>query len=150
MAAQAWKLFNKAKKKIGNGTIVLATATKFRMSLFTSASNFATLTLSTFASVTNELTEANGYSSSGKALTSARWTSLVSAKQYNFDVGDVFWSANGGSISNIKGAVLWLSGASANARHVIATASLTSSQFALAAGNRLTIQIASTGVFSLT
>lgn len=149
MAAQAWKVFNKAKKKIGNATLNLA-STVFRISLFTSASNFATLTLSTYASLTNELTEANGYSSSGKALANEVWTVGASAKQYKFDADDPFWSANGGSISNIKGAVIWLSAASANGRHVLATASLTSTQFALAAGNRLTIQMASGGIFTLT
>lgn len=148
MSAQAWKIFNKAKKKIGNGSINLA-ATVYRLTLHTSASNFATLTLSTYASLTNEVSEANGYSSSGKALTSEVWTVGASAKQYKFDADDQFWSANGGSISAIKGAVIWLSAASANGRHVLATASLTSTAFALAAGNRLTIQMNASGIFTL-
>lgn len=148
MSAAAFKIFNKAKKKLGNGTIVLAAATKFRATLYTSASNFATLTLSTFASLTNEVTSvASSYSSSGKALTSLLWTVGASAKQYKFQMGNIFWSANT-QISNIKGIVLWLSGASANARHVLATASLTSSQFNLAAGNRLTITPNASGVFT--
>jgi hypothetical protein len=119
------------------------------MSLVTSASNFATLTLSTFASLTNEIADGNGYSTSGKALTSEAWTVGASAKQYKFDCDDPFWSANGGSISNIKGAVIWISGASANARHLLAFASLTSSQFNLAAGNRLTVAINASGVFTV-
>lgn len=148
MAAQAWKIYNKAKKKIGNGSILL-NGTHFRASLFTSASNFATLTLSTFASLTNEVTSVTGsYSSSGKALTSASWSVGASAKQYAFKVGNVFWSALT-QISNIKGIVIWQSGASANARHVIATASLTASQFNLALGNRLTVTINAGGVFTV-
>ncbi len=148
MSAQAWKLFNKAKKKIGNGSILL-NGTHFRAALFTSASNFASLTLSTFASLTNEVTSvAASYSSSGKALTSASWSVGASAKQYAFKVGNFFWSANT-QISNIKGVVIWVSGASANARHVLATASLTATQFNLAAGNRLTITINASGVFTV-
>lgn len=149
MSAQAWKIYNKAKKKIGNGTIVLAAATKFRMTLHTSAANVATLTLSTFASATSEVTSvAASYSSSGKACTSAAWTVGTSAKQYKFAVGNVFWSANA-QISNLKFALLWLSGASANARHLLAFASLTSTQFNLAAGNRITLAINSGGVFTV-
>lgn len=149
MAAQAWKIYNKAKKKIGNGTIVLAAATKFRMTLHTSAANAATLTLSRYASLTGEITSvASSYSSSGKGCTSVLWTVGASAKQYKFVVGNVFWSANT-SLSNIKFAVLWLSGASANARHVLAVASLTTTQFNLATGNRLTVAINSSGVFTV-
>lgn len=149
MSAAAFKIFNKAKKKLNNGSIVLAAATHFRATLYTSVSNFATLTLSTFASLTNEVTSvASSYSSSGKALTSAFWTVGASAKQYRFGFGNFFWSANT-QIANIKGVVIWLSAASANGRHVIATASLTASQFNLAAGNRLTITPAATGCFTV-
>lgn len=149
MAAQAWQLYNKAKKKIGNGSINLA-ATVFRMSLVTSASNFATFTLSTFSQLTGEVAEGVGYSSSGKTLTSEVWTAGASAKQYKFDVDDVVWTATGGVISAIKGAVIWLSAASANGRHLLCFASLTGSQFNLASGNTLTVQINSSGVFTLT
>jgi hypothetical protein len=149
MAAQAWKIYNLAKKKIGNSTLNLA-STVYRMTLHTSASNAATLTLGVYGSVTGEVTEANGYSSSGKTLTGEVWTVGASAKQYKFDVDDVVWTATGGAISNIKFAVLWLSGASANGRHLLAVASLTSSQFNLSSGNTLTLQINSAGVFTLT
>lgn len=148
MAAQAWKIYNKAKKKIGN-TIVNLAGTHFRMTLHTSASNAATLTLSTYASLTNEVTSvASSYSSSGKACTSAQWTLGRSAKEYKFQVGNVFWSA-ASQIGNIKFAVIWVSGASAGARHVLAVSSLTSTQFNLAAGNRLTVVINSNGVFTV-
>ena len=51
MAASAWVVYNKAKKKIGNSTLTLA-ATTYRMTLHTSASNAATLTLSTYSQLT--------------------------------------------------------------------------------------------------
>jgi hypothetical protein len=148
MAAQAWKVYNLAKKKIGNSSLSLA-STVYRITLHTSASNAATLTLGTYASVTGEVTSGNGYSSSGKALTSERWTVGASAKQYMFDVGDVIWTATGGAINNIKFAVIWLSGASAGGRHLLCNASLTSTQFNLSTNNTLTIQMASTGVLTL-
>jgi hypothetical protein len=149
MAASAWAVYNLAKKKIGNATISLA-ATVFRMTLHTSASNAATATLGTYASVTNEVSEANGYSSSGKALTSEIWTAGASAGQYKFDTDDAFWSADGGAIANIKYAVIWLSGASAGGRHLLCNSTLSTSQFSISSGNRLTIQMNAAGVLTLT
>lgn len=148
MAAQSWKVYNLAKKKIGNSSISLA-STVFRITLHTSASNAPTLTLGTYASLNNEVAEGNGYSSSGKALANEVWTVGASAKQYKFDADDVIWTGTGGAINNIKYAVIWLSAASAGGRHLLAVSSLTSSQFNLASGNTLTVQMASTGILTL-
>lgn len=148
MAAQAWKIYNLAKKKIGNATLSLA-STVFRMTLHTSASNAATLTLGVYNSLTSEVTEANGYSSSGKAMTNEVWTVGASAKSYKFDVDDVVWTGTGGTIPNIKLAALWLSAAASANRHLLCAASLTSSQFTLSSGNTLTLQINSLGVLTM-
>lgn len=147
MAAQAWKVYNKAIKKIGNGTIDLPGA--IRVALFTSASNAATLTMSLLGSVTSQVTEANGYSSSGKALASETWTVGASAGVYALDAADPLWTATGGTIPNIKFAVLFMSGASAGLCHLLAMASLTSTQFTLASGNTLTLQFNSSGIFTV-
>lgn len=148
MSAQAFKIYNKSKKQLGAGALKLTG--NFRISLYTSASNAATLTLGTRTSVTTEVTEANGYSSSGKPLSSTTWTVGASAKQYAFAAGsNPFWSANGGSIANIKFAVIWASGASATVQFLLCFASLTSSQFSLAAGNRLTLAMPAGGILTL-
>ncbi len=148
MAAQAFKIYNLAKKKIGNTSLNLA-ATAFRMTLHTSASNAATLTLGVYNSLTNEVTEANGYSSSGKALANEVWTVGASAKSYKFDADDVVWTATGGTIPNIKFAAIWLSAAASANRHLLAVASLTSAQFTLSQNNTLTIQPNALGVFTM-
>jgi hypothetical protein len=149
MAAQAWKVYNLAKKKIGNGTLSLASTT-FRLALVQSSSNFATYTLGTWGSITNEVASvANSYSSSGRALDAEVWTVGASAKQYKFDANDVVFTASGADITNIKGAVIWLEGASAAARHLLCFASLTSTQFTLASGNTLTIQMNTAGIITL-
>lgn len=148
MAAQAFKIYNLAKKRIGSAAINLATG-NFRVGLYTSASNAATLTLGTLQSLTNEVTEANGYSSSGKALANRVWTVGASAKSYKFDGDDLVWTGTGGTIPNIKFAVVWASGASAGSRYLLAVASLTSSQFTLAQNNTLTLQFNSLGVFTM-
>jgi hypothetical protein len=147
MAAQAWKIYNKAKKKLLNGSLTLSR--NVRVVLVTSASNFATATLSLLGSLTNQVTEANGYSSSGKALANEVFTVGASAGQYKFDADDPIWTGTGGTIPNIKAAVLLASGASAGLCHLIAYASLTSSQFTLASGNTLTLQMNASGIFTV-
>lgn len=147
MAASAWAVYNLAKKYIGNGTISLAGA--FRMMLATSASNFNTATLSTYAQVTNEVANGNGYTTLGAALANEAWTVGASAGQYKFDADDPFWSANGGTIANIKGAVIFVSAGTTAGRKLLCRSTLTTSQFSLASGNRLTIQLAATGILTL-
>ncbi len=147
MAASAWVIYNEAKKYLMTGDIDLDAAT-VKMTLHTSASNAATATLSTFASVTNEVTEANGYSSSGKSLTYT-WAVGASASEYRFDATSVIWTATGGTIPNIKYAVLWQTGASAGARKLIGYSQLTTSQFTLSSGSTLTITPSANGIFEL-
>lgn len=145
MAAGAWKVYNKAKKKIANTTINLASGT-FRLAL---VKTMPAATISLLGSAT-QVTSGNGYSSSGKQLATETWTASGAAT-YVFDVGDVVFTATGGAINSIKGAVIYLSGASAGACHVLCYSTLTAStaKITLAQGNTLTIQIATTGVFNL-
>ena len=132
---------------MGAGAIVLPGAV--RCALVTSASNFATNTLSLFGSVTGQVTSGFGYSTSGKTLAAETWTAGVSAGQIRFDAGDPIWTATGGTIPNIKGAVIFMSGVAAGSCHVLCYASLTSTQFTLASGNTLTLQFNSLGVFNV-
>lgn len=148
MAAQAWSVYNRAKQKIGNGVIDLS-ATTYRISLYKSSSNFATFTLTLQNELTNELTEANGYSSSGKAMANEVWTVGASAKQYKFDADDVVWTASGGNITSIKAAVIWVSAAASANRHLLCFSSLTSSEFTLSSGNTLTVQVNASGLLTL-
>jgi len=148
MAVGAWTFYNKFKRNLGNAAVNLGTG-NFRVGLFTSASNAATATLSVISSVTNELTESNGYSSSGKALASKTWTAGASAGQYRFNAAALVWTATGGTISNIKFAVIWASGASAGARKLVCYSQLSTAQFNLTINNTLTITPAATGIFNL-
>lgn len=147
MAVGAWAVYNEAKKYIGNATLSLAGA--FRISLHTSASNANTATLSIQNQLDNEVSEANGYSSSGKTLANEAWTVGASAGQYKFDADDVFWSANGGAISNIKFAVLWVSAAASANRKLLCRSQLSTSQFSVSTGNRLTIAMNASGILTL-
>jgi hypothetical protein len=148
MAASAWQLYNFAKRYLGNGTIELG-VNNFKMALFTSASNTSTFTLSTFASLTSEISATGGYVSGGKALVPAtgQWTVGASAKQMKFTYSTVglTFTASGSSLSDIKYAVIYQSGGK-----LLCFCQLSSAQFTVASPNTLTVLPAATGVFTLT
>ena len=148
MAATAWQLYNDGKRYIGNGTIQLG-VNNFKMALFTSASNTSTFTLSTFASLTNEISATGGYVSGGKALVPAtgQWTVGASAKQMKFTYSTIglTFTASGASLTNVKYAVIYQSGG-----ELLCWSRLSSAQFTVASPNTLTILPAATGVFTLT
>jgi hypothetical protein len=151
MAASAFKLYNRAIRKLGAGTIALPGAVRIVLGgsgASAGAADFATRTLSLLGSLADQVTSGNGYSSSGKTLASEVWTAGTSAGQIKFDAADPVWTATGGAINSIKGCALFMSGASAGACHMLCYASLTSSPFNLASGNTLTLQFNSSGIFT--
>ena len=152
MAATAWQLYNSAKKYIGNGTITLG-AGVFKMVLATSASNTSTFTLSTYASVTNEISATGGYTTGGKNLVPAtgQWTVGASAKQMKFTMSTVglAFTASGASLTNVKYAILRNS-TGAGAGRLLCFCQLSSSQFTVTSPNTLTVLPAATGIFTLT
>lgn len=152
MAASAWQLYNKAKQHLGNGTITLG-AGVFKMFLTRSASNASTFTLSTYASVTNEISATGGYTTGGKNLVpaTALWTVGASAKQYKFTMSSVglAFTASGASLTNIRYAILRNS-TGAGAGKLLCFCQLSSSQFTVTSPNTLTVLPAATGIFTLT
>lgn len=152
MAASAWQLYNKAKQHIGNGTITLG-AGVFKMLLATSASNASTFTLSTYASITNEISATGGYTTGGKNLVpaTAQWTVGASAKQYKFTMSTVglAFTASGASLTNVKYAIIRNS-TGATAGKLLCFCQLSSSQFTVTSPNTLTVLPAATGIFTLT
>ena len=151
MAASAWQLYNSAKKYIGNGTITLG-AGVFKMLLATSASNASTFTLSTYASVTNEIAATGGYTTGGKNLVpaTAQWIVGASAKQMKFTMSTVglAFTASGASLTNIKYAIIRNS-TGATAGKLLCFCQLSSSQFTVTSPNTLTVLPAATGIFTL-
>jgi hypothetical protein len=153
MAATAWQLYNSAKKYIGNGTIKLG-AGVFKMVLAQTASNASTFTLSTYASVTNEVAAAGGYVAGGRNLVpaTAQWTvNPSSAKQMKFTMSAVglAFTASGANLVNVRYAILRNS-TSAAAGKLLCFCQLSSSQFTVTSPNTLTVLPAATGIFTLT
>lgn len=93
-----FKLYDLAKKYIGDGTHDLDDTTNWKMALFLSTSNANTLSVGTniYGDLTNEHANANGYTTGGVALTGITWAN--SAGTITFDCNDPVWTASGGSI----------------------------------------------------
>src|SRR5690348_15063215 len=90
MAAGTWKIYAKAKKYIGAGTITLG-AGVFKMALLRSSATALGIqtvsTRSTWASISSvEISARGGYAANGRNILPAtgQWTVGASAKQYKF------------------------------------------------------------------
>ena len=153
MAATAWQLYNKAKQYIGNGTIELG-VNSFKMALFQSTSNASTLTLSTYGSLTNEITAQGGYVAGGKALVPATGSwALTSANsptvRFTYTAPGLTFTASGATLDGIKYAVIY-KGTGVSADKLLCFCALSSSAFDVQSPNTLTVLPAATGVFTLT
>lgn len=149
MAVGAWTFYNKFRKNLGIAKIDMV-GQNVRMTLYLSTSNAATTTLSTYGSLTNQVAAGVGYATSGLICTTHTYTAGASAGSMRFNINAKQWRASGGTISGIKFAVLWLSGASALAKHLICYSQLSTTNFNLTSGNTITITPAATGIFNLT
>lgn len=154
MAAGTWKIYAKAKKYIGAGTITLG-AGVFKMSLHRASASAAILVLSTrstFASIPGEISATGGYVAGGRNLVpaTAQWTVGASAKQYKFTqtTAGLVFTASGASLSNIKYALIRNS-TGAGAGKVLCFCTLSSAAFTITSPNTLTILPAATGLFTL-
>ncbi len=154
MAAGVWKLYAKAKKYIGAGTITLG-AGVFKMSLHRASASAAILVLSTrstFASIPGEISARGGYATGGRNIVPAtgQWTAGASAKQWKFtfsSIGLVF-TASGSALNNIKYALIRNS-TGGGAGKVLCFCSLSTAAFSITSPNTLTIAPAATGLFTL-
>ena len=93
--AGPWIMHDAFKLRAYDGTGINLTANTIKMVLVTSASNFGTTSVNNYASLTNELSTANGYTNGG-AVVSVTWsgTSTVTFATS----GSTVWTASGGSI----------------------------------------------------
>lgn len=154
MAVGTFKLFKKAKRYIGNGTITLgAGVVKMSLHRASASAALAGLAISTFASCPGEISARGGYATGGRNLVpaTAQWTVGASAGQMKLTYSTVglVYTASGSALNNIKYAVLRTS-TGAGAGKVICFCTLSATPFTIANGSSLTIQPNALGVFSLT
>lgn len=140
MPAGNWTFTNASRTYMLDGTFDLNTDT-LKIALFQSTSNIGSGS-TTYAGLTNEVANANGYTTGGNSVTG----SLSGTTTVTFDVTDpTAWTASGGSIT-ARFAVLYEVGG-----NVIAYCLLDSTPADVTAtsGNTLTITINASGVFTL-
>lgn len=150
-AAGKWKLYDFAKKYLGDGTLDMDLTSNMQIALFLSTSNANTLTVGTgiYSDLTNEVATAFGYTIGGQALTGETWTR--SAGTTTFDCDNAVWTAAGGSLV-ARSAVIYVN-ATVNAivKPLIATCLLDTAPADVTATdtNTLTVTMNASGVFSL-
>ena len=139
MAAGTWTFTDEGRTELSKGTFL--DADTYKIALFLSTSNIGAAS-TTYAGLTNEHANANGYATGGKSVTLSRTgTSTVT-----FDATDpAAWTASGGSITARFAVLYEVSG------RVLAYCLLDSTPADVTAtdGNTLTITIHASGVFTL-
>ena len=153
MAAQAWKIYAAAKKKIGNGSLTLHTGV-FRMTLHRNSASGTITSLSTitvYSSIVAEITAQGGYVAGGRTVPGIGWTVGASAQQYKFryTTAGIIFTASGAALNNIRYALIRKSSGSTTSGFPLCYCSLSSSAFTISSPNTLTILPASQGVFTL-
>lgn len=136
-AAGAWTFTNGSRTRMLNGTWDFDTDT-FKIALFLSTSNIGAAS-TTYAGVTNEHSNANGYTTGGAAVT----ISLSGTTTVTVDSTDVTWTASGGSIV-ARFAVFYEVGGDVVCYCLLDS---TPADVTITTGNQLTIAIHANGVF---
>lgn len=139
-AAGAWTFTNGARTKLLDGTFDLNTDS-FKMALFLSTSNIGAAS-TTYAALTNEHANANGYTTGGIAIV----LTLAGTTTVTVDIQtDPVWTASGGSITARFAVIYEVAG------DVLCYCLLDSTPADVTAtdGNTLTVAAHASGVFTL-
>lgn len=141
MAAGAWTFTNASKKMLLDGTFDLDSDT-FKIALFLSTSNIGAGS-TTYAGVTNEVANANGYTTGGISYGTLDLSGATTVTVD--DALDAVWTASGGSIT-ARFAVIYES-----AGNVLCYCLLDSTPADVTAtnGNTLTVALNASGIFTL-
>ena len=144
MAADKWKIYDSFLEFMGDNTIDMDGDT-FKIALYTSASNAATITTGDKASLTDEVANANGYLTGGNTLASVTWAQ--SSGTVTFDSADSVWTASGGSIV-ARFAVIYSDTSVTDKLVAYSLLDNTPGDITVTDGNTLTIQMNASGIFT--
>lgn len=146
MAASAWIVFDVAKNTLGTAGLNL-TAPGYRMSLHTSAaSTNISGAITIFSSIGSEST-GGGYSA--LTLSGVTWAAGLSAGVQKFDFTDPVFTASSSILKSVRYAVVRLSVGATTSGVPLIYAALSTASFSVTTSNTLTIQLATTGAFTL-
>ena len=140
MVAGAWQFTDAGRKMLLDGTFDID-SDSWKCALFLSTSNLGAST-TTYAGVTNEHANANGYTTGGIAVT----LTLAGTTTVTVDIStDPVWTASGGSIT-ARFAVLYEVGWDVLAYCLLDSAP---ADVTATSGNTLTVAAHASGVFTL-
>lgn len=138
MTAAAWTLTNTGLDYLTRGEWL--DADSFKIALFTSSSNIAAAS-TTYAALTGEVSNANGYLTGGTAVTVAR----TGTNPLTIDSSDASWNATGAGIT-ARYAVLYEVSGRVMGYSLLDT---TPADVSVTAGNVFQVQIHPSGVYTL-
>jgi hypothetical protein len=138
-AAGAWTFTNTGRTSLLNGTFDIDSDT-WKMALFLSTSNIGAAS-TTYAGLTNEHANANGYTTGGIAMT----LTLAGTTTVTVDGNDPVWTASGGSIV-ARFAVIYEVGGNVLCYCLLDS---TPADVTVTSGNTLTVQLNASGIFTL-
>lgn len=148
-AAGKWKVYEEAKLNLGKAAFDL-TAGTYNCALFTSASNADTLATSAIlADLTNQVSNANGYTTGGVELASVTYTNVAGTE--TFTSGIAQWTASAAGIVG-RSAVIYKVGTFITlVNPIICTCLLdaTPADVTATAGQTLTVTMNASGIFTL-
>ena len=151
-AAGKWKMYESATLYSSDGTFDLDDNTNWKCALFLSTSNANTLgsTNDVYGDLTNEHSNANGYTTGGVALTGVTWTR--SGNVSTFTCTSPSWNASGGSITARFAVIYKNATVNSIVKPLLCVCLLDTAPADVTAttGNSLTITIAGTGVVTFT
>lgn len=140
MAASQWSFTNGGRTKLLDGTFDID-SDSWKLALFLSTSNIGAAT-TTYAGVTNEHANANGYTTGGIGITlTLSGTTTVTV---DFSV-DPVWTASGGPITARFGVLYEVGGNVLN----FCTLDNAPADVSVSDGNQLTVAAHASGVFTL-
>lgn len=140
MAASAWAFTDEGRTKLLDGTFDID-SDSYKMALLLSTSNIGAAS-TTYAGVTNEHANANGYTTGGIAVS----LTLAGTTTVTVDIStDPVWTASGGSITARFAVIYEVSG------RVLCYATLDSTPADVTAtdGNTFTVAANASGLFTL-
>ena len=153
MAADAWKIYNKAKEYIGDGTIDLDAGDAYFTVVLLTSSYTPALTHSLYVDISAaEVANGNGYTTGGDILSSSTWTE--SSGSVTFDSADPSWTASGAGMTCRYAVLVHIaagSGVPQSTDKIIAYCLLdnTPANIVISAGSDLTIVLPSSGYFQV-
>ena len=144
MAAGTWTLYNRARRKLVNGTIDLDTPVlRCRIFKGQAAASVSASTLSLLSQIgtTNRAANMSDYTLSGVAL-----TAIAASATHKFTANNLVITASGGNAASAQYAVVYNS-LSAGGGHLLMWNKLSTAAFTVTSTNTLTITTPANGFF---